>query len=207
MPNKPIITYDELREILGPGPAHILQRLGVDNKGRPLKPDGKVGPLTRAGRFLNPTGPHVPGVQSAVWELLAGAQETGRGNVGPFVSKYYKREPDDTRDHGAWCAAFASWCLGQDVPGAPYSWGARKLHARMRPVDVPRPGVLATWERASAGPFNGHSGIVAHVEAVGGAIWTIEGNTGPAGAVRVYRWEAPYTRKVDRLIGFSEVPV
>lgn len=203
---KTIISWAEVRALLPDAPVAILQRLGVDSSGAPLTLDGQPGQKTQGGRFLNPVGPHVPGVSCAIRELLLGAQETGRGNVGPHVSRYYKRAEDDPRDHGAWCAAFASWCFGQDIPGAPYSWGARKLHKRMRPIAKPRPGCLATWERVSAGPYNGHSGIVAYVEA-GGAIWTIEGNTGPRGAVRVYRWEPPYKRREDKLIGFSEVPL
>ena len=203
--NNPIVSWSELLRVLVDTPVAILQRLGADISGVPLVLDGNAGPLTEGGIFLNPIGPHVPGARTAIQELLAGAQETGRGNTGKWVSKYYQRELSDPRDHGAWCAAFASWCLGQDIEDAPYSWSARRLHKRMRSIPQPRLGCLATWERASAGPYNGHSGIVVHIE-TGGAVWTVEGNTGPRGAVRAYRWLPPYTRAVDKLIGFAEVP-
>lgn len=198
-----IITHQQIARL---GLAtKIVQRLGVDASGKPLVIDGTTGELTRGGRFLNPVGPHIAGVDAAIKELLAGAEEVGGNNAGPFVSKYYKRAPNDPQNHGAWCAAFCGWCLQQDLgPSAPYSWSARRLLDRCEEQSqAPRLGSVACWERESAGPYNGHVGLVAHVEEDTRAVWVIEGNTGPRGAVRVYRWLAPYTREVDRLIGFG----
>ena len=193
-------------------PVRIIQRLGVDAEGAALVVDGVAGERTRGARYLNPQGPHIGGVSAAIAELLAGAEEMPvliegrelRGNRGPWVSKYYLRALNDLRDHGAWCAAFVGWCLQQDLgDGAPYSWSARRLLARCQDQSqAPRLGAVVCWERASAGPYNGHVGIVAHIED-DGTIWAIEGNTSVRGAVRAYRWAPPYTRAVDKLIGFG----
>lgn len=198
-----ILTYEQIAQL--DLPTRIVQRLGVDAQGRPLALDGQVGPLTRAGRYLSPMGPHVAGVRAAMAELLAGAEEVGGNNRGPWVAKYYGRPDEPDRNHGPWCAAFAGWCLQADLgPDAPYSWSARRLLAACAErIDEPELGAVPCWERASAGPYNGHVGIIAHIED-DGAIWVIEGNANaPRGAVRVYRWAPPYTRAVDRLIGFG----
>jgi len=205
-----VITYDEIQSFNLS--TMIIQRLGIDSSGRPLTIDGITGNLTKTATFISPHTTSAIGVKSAINELLLGAEELPirvngkwiRGNSGRFVSRYYLRDESSLRDHGAWCAAFVGWCLKQEMENAPYSFSALRLLERCNSKSlVPSLGSIATWERPSAGRLNGHVGIVLHIDR-DDAIWCIEGNTGRRGAVRIYKYAAPYARGTDRLLGFGK---
>ncbi len=184
-----MLTYKEIIQYTLP--LAIIQRLGVDERGRPLTLDGVLGPKTMGATFLDPRGKYPPVVMAALGELLDGAQEQHGNNSGPYVAKYnLDRDPLESESYGAWCAAFAGWCLRYTDPRAPYSRGARRLVSRLESVflkDV-APGDLISWERQSAGnAWSGHVGIIAEVTC--DHIYTIEGNVGRTGAVRVFRYD------------------
>ena len=186
-----LTNYDTLAE-LGLD-VQTIQRLGVDADGKILAVDGIVGPKTRGGTYLNPFAIERPLVEVAKDELLAGAEEIGGNNRGEWVAKYYKRD-DASRYHGAWCAAFVGWCLQQAYgEEAPYKWGARRLVDAVElageevALEDAQPGDVIGWKRdSSTTPYAGHVGIIAAVDCE--HIYTIEGNSGPKGRVRVWRY-------------------
>lgn len=172
-----------------------IQRLGVDARGKTLTVDGIVGPKTLGGTYLDPATVEHELVQVALKELLAGAREQGGNNAGEWVAKYVRKPHVERRKYGAWCAAFVSWCLREAYgAGTPYILGARRLVNRLRKAYTPvalediQVGDVIAWKRTSrTTQYAGHVGIVAHVDDE--IIMTIEGNSGPRGAVRVWAYD------------------
>lgn len=189
------MNFKAMWEIFGPRDVNVLQRFGFrKDNGRPLRPDGKVGPLTRGADYFLAKEAHQPLVSVALAELVMGAQEVPLGrNSGQWVAKYYLKPDQTTKNLGAWCAAFAGWCLRQAYgKDAPYSWSARRLFKRVKawdrafeidPRDAQAGDVIA-WSRNSAGPANGHIGIV--IGATETHVYVVEGNSGPF--VRIFRY-------------------
>lgn len=124
-----------------------FQSQNLDPRGEPLKPDGKVGPLTwwslthpkplietPAAIDYGTLPPKAAGgssigraaLRAAIGELLNGAGEVGGDNRGPAVRKYLK--PAGLPEGNSWCAAFVSWCFLQAADGDPedmtFSYGA-----------------------------------------------------------------------------------
>ena len=180
-------------------PVALQQRLGVEPNGKPLAVDGIVGPRTRGATYLDPAElerTH-PLVACALEELLAGAQEEGGNNRGADPKKYMR----GVLYPGAWCAAFVSWCLRKAYgEHTPYIRGARRLglavaeHSELGQLDAHElePGDLIVWNRDGPDPgrdpsddWSGHVAIVAHVDC--DHVWTLDGNRGPRGRVRVFR--------------------
>ena len=133
-----------------------FQASHVDEHGKPLVVDGKVGELTWWA-LKNPRkeienteidytqmpaesfGGSKTGraaLQVAINELKAGAGEVGGDNKGPWVKKYL--QPTGLSDGYSWCAGFTSWCFLQAAGGKKdempftYSAGARKIYNQLK---------------------------------------------------------------------------
>jgi hypothetical protein len=175
----PTLTWRELRAAHPDRDVAILQRLGIDQSGRALVCDGKVGPRTEGATFLNPAAVTTPVAKVALAELMRGAGESLGNNRGPDVSKYM-RDDSPTAQQGPWCAGFAMWCLREVYPTAPYSQSARRSVSQLRHKVIQRlvkADDLIAWERVVDGKVSavhGHVEIVALVN--GDAVWTIGGN-------------------------------
>lgn len=151
-------------------------------------------------------------LQIAINELSAGAREIGGNNMGPFVKKYLA--PAGLPEGYSWCAGFMSWCFlkaaGGDkkAMGFNYSAGARNIFDQLRKKGKtfsgtsdalsPQPGDLVVWWRVSLPSYNGHIGIVHHVD--DGFLYTIEGNK----AANVAGFSYVKTR-MDRFLGYARV--
>ena len=171
------------------------QALGFDWSCRPLSIDNIEGPLTKEGSFVSQNSDH-PLVQVALRELLDGAREIGGNNAGHFVAKYNRRTYQPGKRYGSWCAWFVSWCLrntyGKDTP---YVGGARALRQQMLSQPYGRrvkaghvkPGDLIFWKRGLLS-WQGHVGIVHSTNPGKDKLFTIEGNVGRAGRVRVFQY-------------------
>jgi len=168
--------------------------------------------------------------------LVATARsEVGRGekgqNAGPDIERYRRHKGP----RGAWCAAFASYCLevswsmavdefadehqvsavgdlGLFRTRCPVarSHGARRLWKNVRSVGheiitLIQPGDLVLWSRWPHTSWIAHIGIVADVGRRSFA--SIEGNVGPTPAI-VGLFEHPFgeTTRRRKLIGFSRIP-
>lgn len=198
------LNYTEITDLLPGASANVLQRFGWDEEGTRLKVDGSLGPLTRGATFYVPEASGQILVSYALAEMILGAQEQPIGrNMGPFVAKYYMQDFDPKKNYGAWCASFSGWCVRQAYgKDAPYSWSARRLFKRARlwehghevSLTESKPGDLILWSRDSAGPWNGHIGIVCGEDAE--HVYTIEGNAGPF--VRIYRYSKADDLKMPR---------
>jgi hypothetical protein len=184
----------------------LFQARHTDGEGRPLKVDGKAGPLTWAALFGTTT---VPEQTSATSDFLAavlataasqvGVREQPRNsNSGPEVDAYLKRvgvplSLPPTRK--PWCCAFVYWCFDETA----------RQRGRANPM-VRTAGCLDHWNRAAArgarlvtagraasnpsliapgtvfildaGRGLGHTGLVERVES--GFVHTLEGNTDPS---------------------------
>jgi hypothetical protein len=175
-----------------------LQRLGVEKRtGRPLALDGALGPKSRAAVYLDPRD-LLNGEALGAWatgELLAGVQEVGGNNRGGRIAEYKRHSTRFAT--GAWCAEFVSAGLAAVYgEGAPYVRGARRLVLKLGkqrgtltrdPAEL-YAGHIVAFERSSTRTnFAGHVGIVVFVTA--DHIYTIEGNVGKRGAVRVFRYD------------------
>lgn len=197
-------TYAQIQEALPACHLQILQRFGWDSSGSTLSPDGKEGGKTRGGTFYLPVEHQQPLVDVALQEVLHGAQEKPLGrNSGPDVAKYYLQPTKVRENLGAWCASFTGWCLRAVFgPDAPYSWAARRLFRRMLAweyvteveLDSLQAGDVLLWSRDSAGPYNGHIGIVIGQDE--DFVYTIEGNSGPF--VRTFRYSKKHNLKRGR---------
>ncbi len=175
----------------------ILQRLGFDHRGRPLAVDGIAGKLTKGGRFLEPDVITTPIAKEALKDLLAGAQEEGARNDGPWVRGYMRGGP------GLWCAGSSStWLERAYGPGTPYKIGARRLGLAVvkesgnpaieDPFELAPDDLLVNnrdGPDADDDPNNDWSGHICVIAAVDNEwIYTIEGNVGAFPApVRVFR--------------------
>jgi len=197
----PILRHAQLPDNLRKN-TDLAQRAGVEpGTLRPLTVDGKLGPKTLGASYFVPGPGAHPLVTAAYAYILARAQERGGNNRGPWVERFYA----EYRPLGAWCAAFTSTVLREVYPDAPYTLGARRSFDRAKTanpesvVQIPdlRAGDILTWVRPSQStPYAGHIGLVVHVE--GGVVYTIEGNAGPLGAVRVWAYPAADPRRSER---------
>lgn len=113
----------------------VFQSHMFDSRGRPLEPDGVVGPLSwwaleaedatdifedmDLDRFR--TMPSCGGTEIgrealkvALEEMSKGSGEEGGNNQGPFVAKYHKISVERAKvKKWAWCAAFTSFCFAK----------------------------------------------------------------------------------------------
>lgn len=204
-----MITYDDIRDRLPGGYVRIIQRLGVEPDGTPLRPDGRVGWRTSSARYLDPLAVTHPVAAQALIGLLCGAEESGAHNSGWWPERVNGGGDEGAharwRAHpwrqGAWCAGYVSWCLLQAYGGAaPYILGAQRLGRAVADQGLRvgltqiQPGDLLVWDRDGPDPgddpgndMSGHIGILAAIH--GNYAWAIEANTGPRGAVRAYRYD------------------
>lgn len=196
----------------------LFQARNLDTFGRPLKVDGKVGPITWAVLFGDTS---VPALDAAIDPFLAQVLAVAAGeeakhvrevplnsNRGPEVDEYLQRT--EVALGLSWCCAFVYWCFdeaalaaGRANPmfrtaGCLTHWnkaasaGATRVPAQRAKADpsLVMPGMVFIMD---FGGGLGHTGFVERVQ--GGFIVTIEGNT-DASATRegggVYR----NTRKV-----------
>ncbi len=205
----------------------LFQARHVDEAGRPLLPDGRIGAITWAALFGADTVPIVTTaidpylarvVRIAQHEAAQAVREVpANSNCGPRVEEYQRRA--GSKKGHPWCCSFVYWCFDE---------AARAL-ARENPM-VKTAGCLDHWQkapsrgaqrisraRATANPGLlspgmifimdyggglGHTGLIASVS--GALLDTIEGNTN-ASLTRegggVYR----LTRKVGDLnLGFLD---
>lgn len=157
-------------------------------------------------------------------ELLARAvlevaiEEIGQGeaegnNRGPAIRRYLLGFLDARKrqraDGGAWCAAFASYCLregarrrGIELPVVLHT-GAKRLGRNVGAVgrlftdpEEASPGDFAIWHRGAPDDWTGHIGIVERVDS-DGRIHTIQGNKGAAGKAKVKRLIEDVANDVD----------
>ncbi len=206
-----------------------FQSQNLDERGRPLKVDGIVGPVTWWALQHPKTNPaHAadeatrldrlpPGgsprgraaLRVALQEVASGAGEEGGNNRGPFVRKYLNGIIAPPAD---WCAGFVSWCFDQPAGSCPfgYTLGARDLLRRCRArgwgfdhrVELPQPGDMVVWRRGPIDGWQGHVGLVFEASE-GGMLYTIEGNKGGYPArVRSFSY---VRRALDTLLGYARV--
>jgi hypothetical protein len=206
-----------------------FQSRHIDSRGRPLKVDGLVGPVTwwalehpnNQSLFAEAqeeiTVPRSGGstrgraaLRVAISEIEAGAREIASDNSGPFVQKYLNRIVP-TPAH--WCAGFVSWCFTQHEDGCPfnYSLGARDIRDQFRrrgwlyevtALQQPEAGDVIFWWRDRPDSWMGHVGFVQSSSS--GIVYTIEGNKGGFPApVRQYDY---VLGRIDKLLGFGRVP-
>ena len=191
-----MLNYDQIMALVHD--VEIAQRLGVDRHGRALVLDSIPGPLTRGGSYLDPRAITTPIANVALGELLAKAEEVGGNNRGERVATYCNSD-DWQKDHGPWCAQYASWC-GQEAHGEHMERcpGARRLVLKLRDYEGGKiePGEIApddylAWDRESDTPFAGHVAICVAIEEESGAgkrwVWVIDGNKNVPGAPRRHR--------------------
>ncbi len=184
----------------------LFQAQHVDRLGKPLRPDGIVGPLTWASLFIASKRPAVAragglsGLALGIASTQVGVLEKPPGsNKGPEVNQYLQSvgigpgvaDPA----HRYWCAAFVYWCF----------IGAAESSGIVNPV-ICTPGVLKHWRAARKvvgrtitkaeilgdpslvrpgmifihdyGKGLGHTGLVERVDSSGRLI-TVEGNINP----------------------------
>lgn len=168
-----------------------IQRLGFEDtiSCKPLAVDGKLGPKTLNGRFVDPDLFHAtPNLYVAFQELLKGSQEVGGSNMGPFVRTYFRLKSDPTKNAGPFCAGGASYCLDQGFPqdDTPYIVGAIRLGKavaaqgqmkRQLKKSEMKPGDLDIWERKTDTPGTGH--VATHIALLeDGSILSIDFNVG-----------------------------
>ncbi len=183
----------------------LFQAQHVDGNGNPLKPDGKVGPLTWAALFGGeavPTegraaSPFLEAVLARAASQVGVVEQPRNSNSGPEVDAYLQRVgvplglPANKKP---WCCAFVYWCFDE----------VARERGLANPM-VRTAGCLDHWNRAASkgarrvsaasaagnpslvgqgmvfvmdfGRGLGHTGFVERVE--GGLVHTIEGNTDP----------------------------
>ena len=189
----------------------LFQAQHVDRLGKPLRPDGIVGPLTWSSLFLASRRPAVSragglsGLALGIASTQVGVLEKPPGsNKGPEVNQYLQSVgigPGVTDPANRyWCAAFVYWCFN----------GAAESLGIVTPV-TRTPGVLKHWRAAKKvegrtiakaeilkdpglvrpgmifihdyGSGLGHTGLVERVDASGRLI-TVEGNINRAASSR-----------------------
>ncbi len=182
-----------------------FQARSVDIHGLPLAIDGRVGPMTWAVLFTQPS----PIVSQTATPLQAKALAIAGGEVGvmevppgsnrgPRVDQYLRFVGlDPASGSFAWCAAFASWCFAQAAQAlgiadvAPKTAGALDFWNQAGRLDLPRvtppeaagnPGLIKPGMVfvLSTGGGHGHVGLVESVQGV--VLTTVEGNTNDNGS-------------------------
>lgn len=115
-------------------------------------------------------------------ERWIGITERGGDNLGPDVEAF-QRAVDGRAEGEPWCMAFVQFCLkqigGGDIFPSEHCLTVWRKSPRELRLQAPEPGCLMFWQYE--GSAAGHVGIVKAV--VGCYCITIEGNTGPGGAV------------------------
>ena len=180
----------------------LFQMRFPDRFGMPLKPDGKVGPLTWEALFgaktvtvTNRTTDFLSSVLDVARSQIGVMEQPPGSNAGPQVEAYLKSV--GLGKGYSWCAAFIYWCFNQ----------ARSQLGKPNPV-VKTAGVLDHWSRAvnkgipvvtsskakndpsivkpgfifimDYGSGAGHTGLVEKIQ--DGRLVTIEGNTNDGGS-------------------------
>ena len=201
-----LLTFDDVmaRPDLAELPVEIIQRLGVEPDGTRLAHDGVVGPRTRRALYVDPAQMAHPMARWMVGELLAGVEELpGQNNRGARIDEYKRHSKRFAR--GPWCAEMPSFGL-RELYGtdAPYKRGARRLALAVAawmgekivdPLELEQ-GAVGSFKRLSKRTkFAGHAFVVAGVTEE--HLWTIEGNRGGDGAVRVFRYDRADPRMSD----------
>lgn len=172
-----------------------VQRFGFDPKTlRPIAVDGIPGPKTHYAIYYNPKLMfEAPNLIVALNEILAGSQEIGGSNMGPFVRKYFRLKKDPEKNAGPYCAGGASFCLDEAYPeeDTPYLLGAQRLgravadkgvlkdqplSKRRMPAKDIKPGDLVIYERLTDTPGTGHVGACVHNS--GDRLVTVDFNVG-----------------------------
>ncbi len=114
----------------------------------------------------------------------------------------YVGKSNPTGTQGSWCADFACFVYGKDLPVQP-SRSAKELWNRFqksgRSVRKPQPGDLIFFWRKNPKAWQGHVGIVESVNDK--FVTTIEGNVSNRVQRRQYELGS-----VDRLLGYGRVP-
>ena len=203
LPNGSAPKLDEDNPEFGPMVAQavkLFQAQHVDAEGRPLKPDGQIGPITWGILFGHDTVPSVVAAPSDYFARIlqiAGAEADtnvrevpANSNRGPRVQQYQARAGSPTGL--AWCCSFVYWCydeaakaVGRTNPmlktascishwaGAVGAGATRMMRAKaIADPSILAPGMIFIMDHG--GGF-GHTGIIERVN--GGLLATIEGNT------------------------------
>lgn len=144
-----------------------FQRTHTNHLGRPLAVDGVLGPQTQwalAMAALDPRRRII--VERAISQL--GRTETPPGsNRSASIDAWLRA--CGVAPGNAWCAAFASWCLGDRAIA-----GAVLLGQSFPETTSPSPGDLFWYRTNDRG--NGHIGVITGVDRAAGVAMTVEGN-------------------------------
>jgi hypothetical protein len=193
----PAGVYDEAFKAL----VKQFQSQNVDESGRPLEVDGKVGSMTWGALFGAPeiaataTGIALAALGTAVSQL--GVMEVPLGsNRGPMVDQYLRAAGAAPGNY--WCMAFVYWCFAQAASATgianpfPKTAGCLDAWARVRKSQpsrivsraaafadpsLVRPGQVFILDH---GGGLGHTGFVR--QSFGGPFRTVEGNSNPTGS-------------------------
>jgi hypothetical protein len=176
-----------------------FQSVSRDRHGNPLVIDGVVGPITWSVLFgetiavsRTTEDPLLKAVIRLAVNELGVAEDPPHSNRGDRVEEYLASvglEPGNP-----WCAAFVYWCFGEAAHQVNQAnplvrtghcmthWNettGKKIRARDAQNDpaLIRPGHIFVINH---GGGRGHTGIV--TETTGGFIYTVEGNSNPAGS-------------------------
>lgn len=176
----------------------LFQAQNVDESGRSLRVDGKIGSLTWGALFgaqpvaVAPVGTAGAALGVAVSQIGVMEQPLG-SNAGPMVNQYLKSVA--TAPGNFWCMAFVHWCFQQAGNGAtifPKTAGCLDAWNRAKKVNgikiitraqaladpnLVRPGAVFIHDYGSG---HGHTGLVR--QSISGALRTIEGNSNNSGS-------------------------
>lgn len=176
----------------------LLQARSIDQKGNPLKIDGKIGAITWQVLF-GVSNQAVVQISNLATQALTvansqvGVMENPIGsNSGPEVRKYQIAAGAD--DHTFWCMSFVYWCFQEaanslSIPNPLVrtasvldQWNrfAGKKITTDQAVNNPSLVTPGSIFILSTGGTNGHTGIVE--SCAGGYITTIEGNSNDGGS-------------------------
>ena len=179
----------------------LFQAQHSDQAGRPLKIDGKLGPLTWGALFrvpvpvaVPPAGPGVAALDVAIAEI--GTMEDPLGsNSGPSVNQYLAAA--GLPPGNFWCMSFVVFCFREasarggfpnpfprtggcvDAWNRVSSTGSAHILTRAKAAANPalvQPGMVFILD---FGGGHGHTGFVR--SSTGGALRTVEGNADPQG--------------------------
>jgi hypothetical protein len=204
----------------------LFQSQHVDAQNRPLKIDGKVGPLTWGALFgaaaesVVPAGLAGAALGRAISQIGVREQPLG-SNRGPEVDGYLAAAKAPLGSY--WCMAFVYWCFARaaedlKIPESfPQTAGCLDAWSKVR---ASAPARIVTRQQALAQPSLvkpglvfildhggglGHTGFVREV--AGGALRTVEGNSnddGSANGVGVFDLRRRTVMETD-LKGFLDV--